>query len=89
MFAETPLQGGRQEDNFAAKYTAAIEYLRNPVSRIEELDFSPRTGESHGKAIGLGQIRDLRDYDRNFNGITRNGEFRGAYARARVVLGEP
>ena len=79
VFAETPLQGGRQAGNFSADYEQAAVFLKAPVADLTRLDLHPRVGALRGGSIALDAFSELPDYDRDFTGARRHGLVRGAY----------
>ncbi len=79
VFAETPLEGGTQVQNFTEKHQAAGAYLERPVPDLEELDLSPRGEELLGAVIDLSPFGWLPDYNRDFAGRLRGAGTRGAH----------
>ncbi len=84
VFAATPLSGGDQIDNVTDTYAAAASYLANPggaiAGGVDRLDLFPLPGTLSGAAIDLSGLAVYEDWNRDFNGASRPGTFRGAYA---------
>ncbi len=81
VFASTPLNGGTLSNNVTGTYTAASTYLNNPTAALGAgLDLYPKTGQLQGTAIDYSPFTALLDYNRDFNGTTRNTIYRGAYS---------
>jgi hypothetical protein len=81
VFAGTPLTGGQQSNNVTGTYSAASTYLNNPMAALGAgLDLFPKSGQLQGTAIDYTPFTSLLDYNRDFNGQTRDATFRGAYS---------
>jgi hypothetical protein len=88
VFASTPLNGGQQSNNVTGSYTAASTYLNNPMAALGSgLDLYPKTGQLQGTAIDYTVFSGLLDYNRDFNGTSRNTIYRGAYSGSGVNPG--
>lgn len=87
VFAETPIRGGQQAENLAAAYSAAPDYLQSPFAPIGRLSLFPRPGRLEGSRISLGQFAEFPDFDRDFDGLKRDGRLRGAYSGAGYAPG--
>lgn len=82
VFAETPILGGQQADNFVGDYADAKDYLQNPSGPLATLSLFPKPGKLELSRISLRQFAEFPGSDRDFNGLKRNDRFRGAYAGA-------
>ncbi len=91
VFAATPLSGGIQTDNVTDAYAAAGDYLANPdgilSGPVDRLDLFPLPGTLSGPPIDLSGLSAYEDSGRDFNGDSRPGTFRGAYAGEGVNPG--
>src|SRR5215203_656302 len=81
VFAGTPLTGGQQSNNVTGTYAAASTYLNNPMAALGAgLDLYPKTGQLRGTSIDLTFLSSLLEWDRDFNGLSRISNYRGAYS---------
>ncbi|HEY0142348.1 MAG TPA: hypothetical protein VGF48_15725 [Thermoanaerobaculia bacterium] len=81
VFAGTPLTGGQQSNNVTGTYSQASTYLNNPMAALGSgLDLFPKSGQLQGTAIDYTPFTSLLDYNRDFNGTSRDATFRGAYS---------
>ncbi len=88
VFAGTPLTGGQQSNNVTNTYAQASTYLNNPMAALGAgLDLYPKTGQLQGTAIDYTPFTALLDYNRDFNGTSRNPIYRGAYSGSGVNPG--
>jgi hypothetical protein len=88
VFAGTPLTGGQQSNNVTGSYSAASTYLNNPMAALGSgLDLFPKSGQLQGTAIDYSPFSGLLDYNRDFNGQSRNAIYRGAYSGSGVNPG--
>ena len=88
VFAGTPLYGGQQSNNVTDTYNSASTYLNNPTAALGSgLDLYPKTGQLQGTAIDYTVFSGLLDYNRDFNGTSRNTTYRGAYSGSGVNPG--
>ncbi|HEX8411024.1 MAG TPA: hypothetical protein VF883_19330, partial [Thermoanaerobaculia bacterium] len=88
VFAGTPLTGGQQSNNVTGTYSQASTYLNNPMAALGAgLDLFPKSGQLQGTAIDYTPFSSLLDYNRDFNGQSRNAIYRGAYSGSGVNPG--
>jgi hypothetical protein len=88
VFAGTPLTGGQQSSNVTNTYAQASTYLNNPMAALGSgLNLYPKTGQLQGTAIDYSPFTALLDYNRDFNGTSRNPIYRGAYSGSGVNPG--
>lgn len=87
VFAATPLSGGVQTGNITGTMAAAGTYLNNPTAALGLADFFPKAGALKGALIDMTSLNFLLDYSRDFNGVTRVFDRRGAYAGEVTNLG--
>jgi hypothetical protein len=88
VFAGTPLTGGQQSNNVTGTYSQASTYLNNPMAALGAgLDLYPKSGQLQGTAIDYTNFSSFLDYNRDFNGTSRNATFRGAYSGSGVNPG--
>jgi len=82
VFAETPIQGGQQAENLMAAFSDAPHDLQDPIGPMGKLNLFPKPGKMERGRINLNQFSEFPDFDRDFNGLKRDGRFRGAYSGA-------
>ncbi|MDD5034264.1 MAG: hypothetical protein PHE55_05855 [Methylococcaceae bacterium] len=82
VFAQIPIQGGKQAENLTAEASDAPDYLQNPAAPLGWLSLFPKPGMLERGRINLKPFSEFPDFDRDFNGQTRQGRFRGAYSGA-------
>jgi hypothetical protein len=58
----------------------AAQHLVAPAGPLGELDLSPRPGALGGAPVDASVVKDLEDWNLDFNGAQRTGVRRGAYA---------
>jgi hypothetical protein len=88
VFAGTPINGGQPSNNVTGTYTQASNFLNNPMAALGAgLDLYPKTGQLQGTAIDYTVFSGLLDYNRDFNGTSRNTIYRGAYSGSGVNPG--
>ena len=85
VFASTPVSVNAQVeqwDNVTAAYASASDYLVNPDGdpNLGELNLFPLEDVLLGDAIDMTAFQGFSDWDFDFNGDSRTGIFRGAYA---------
>ena len=83
IFAATPISGSvtNSVENMTDAVTNAGAYVIAPSLVLGEMDFYPLAGRCQGAALPLSQFAADVDYDKDFNGASKNGGiFRGAYA---------
>jgi hypothetical protein len=80
VFAGTPISASDQVDNVTATYANAINFLTNPFGTPGQLDLFPKVGKLSGPTIDTSSFNVFTDWNKDFNGSTHNGTFRGAYA---------
>ncbi|MEA2563257.1 MAG: hypothetical protein QOH06_4761 [Acidobacteriota bacterium] len=82
VFAATPLVGGLQVGNLTGAYSAAGQYLNNPMGSLTAgtLDLFPLAGKALGTAVDLSIFSGLLDRDTDFNGFPKLNTYRGAYS---------
>jgi hypothetical protein len=80
VFASIPIQASDQEANITDLYGSARNYLINPSAAIGQLDMYPKVGALSGTLIDTSIFASFVDWNKDFNGDSRNGVFRGAYA---------
>jgi hypothetical protein len=59
---------------------ASPGYLVDPLAQIGTLNLYPKAGPLRGTAVDLAGLEVFPDWNRDFNGMLRDGVFRGAYA---------
>lgn len=77
IFATTAANGGEARDNATG---APADSVVGPSFDLGSLDLYPRQGRLLGNAIALSMFAGDTDHDRDFNGVTKDGRRRGAYA---------
>lgn len=82
VFAETPIRGGIQAENLTAAYSAARDHLQSPFETVVRLGLFPKPGRLQRERFDLNRFSEFPDFDRDFNGLKRDGRFRGAYSGA-------
>ncbi|MCG8459832.1 MAG: hypothetical protein MI919_26425 [Holophagales bacterium] len=84
-FAAVPLTGGTQASNVSDTHAAASAYLVNPDgtpgSGADPLDLFPLPGQLTGAAFADTELAGLPDADLDFDGLSADLSFRGAYGR--------
>jgi len=82
MFSNNGITGPctNQSDNVHVKVREAGDYVANPTLALGKMNFYPLPGKCRGEAIDLKRFADELDSGRDFNGTTRDGTYRGAYA---------
>jgi hypothetical protein len=82
VFAAEPIRATTQLDNITDAFPSASNYLTNPAGRPEDgtLDLFPNPGKLVRTAIDTSSFNTFLAWDRDFNGVSRTGIFRGAYA---------
>ncbi|MCS7101445.1 MAG: hypothetical protein NZL99_07095 [Burkholderiaceae bacterium] len=66
--------------NVTDSYANAAAYLNNPTGAPGALDLYPKVGQLRGTALGTTGLAAFTDFDRDFNGASRNWTLRGAYS---------
>ena len=84
IFSPTPFSGStiNRTDNITDSVANASNYVNNPTTTLGEMDFFPVAGSAlHSTtiAIDFNSINSDIEYDRDFNGTTKDFTFRGAY----------
>jgi hypothetical protein len=82
VFAETPIRGGIQAENLTAAYSAARDHLQSPFETVVRLGLFPKPGRLQRERFDLNRFSEFPDFERDFNGLKRDGRFRGAYSAA-------
>jgi hypothetical protein len=72
--------GSSQSDNITGAQTASVNYLVNPLAAVGSLDLFPKVGMLKGAALDLSALAAYPDWNRDFNGVAYDTEFRGAYS---------
>ncbi|MDQ7064959.1 MAG: hypothetical protein Q9P90_12045 [candidate division KSB1 bacterium] len=81
VFADQPLGGGDQRNNFTAAYGEAPNYLNNPFGGLDNLDLFPKAKANlSGPTVDAAVFSRFIDWDRDFNGEKHSASIRGAYA---------
>jgi hypothetical protein len=82
VFAATPLVGGQQLGNLTGAYSAAGQYLNNPMGTLGAgtLDLFPIASKALGTAVDLSIFSGYLDWDKDFNGFPKLNTYRGAYS---------
>lgn len=80
VFAATPISGSSLSDNVTSSYANASAFLNNPTGALGLLDLYPRPGMMRGVVPNTSAIGTFADWDRDFNGMTRDWAIRGAYS---------
>lgn len=81
VFAGLPIEAADTLDNVEDVYGAAPSYLVNPTGPVGNgLDLYPLVGTLRGAPIDTTGLTGFPDWDRDFNGTTRDLAFRGAYS---------
>ena len=84
VFAEPAVRADTSIENITDSYGAADLYILNPGGVLQgdlnRLDLYPRPGRLSGPLVETGAFESYADWNRDFNGGTRNGIFRGAYS---------
>ncbi len=91
IFADTGVSGGSDvRDNLIDTVANAAQYVKNPSTKLGNMDFYPLTGKCEGAAIDMAVAKSDIDYDVDFNGTSKAGfTFRGAYAGSGTNPGWP
>ena len=83
VFAGTPLSGTMPNETDNVKETSlagADAYFVSPSITVGQMNFFPKTGSAlKGSVIDLSQVAGDVDYDRDFNGSSKDFTYRGAY----------
>lgn len=81
VFSNFPLNGGTQTDNLTDDLNQADAYLNNPFGDplAMSLDLYPLNG-LNGSPLDLTAMTSYEDWNKDFNGTSRPGTFRGGYA---------
>jgi hypothetical protein len=82
VFAGTGITAADQADNIVDAFTAAADYLNNPGGDPVDgtLDLFPKTGQLSGAQIDASSFNTFLDWNKDFNGMVRRGNYRGAYS---------
>jgi len=85
IFAGTPLSaqaGVIQQSNVTESYESAKDYLLNPNGdpNTGELNLYALEDKLQGPIIDMTAFQSFSNWDADFNGDSRTGVFRGAYA---------
>lgn len=82
VFSAKPLAGGLQVGNLTGAYSAAGQYLNNPMGTLAAgtLDLFPIATKALGTAVDLSVFSGLLDWDKDFNGFPKLDTYRGAYS---------
>ena len=82
VFSAQPLVGGLQVGNLTGVYSAAPQYLNNPLGSLTAgtLDLFPIAGRALGIAVDLSLFAGFLDWDKDFNGFPKLTTYRGAYS---------
>jgi hypothetical protein len=80
VFAATGITAPVNSNNIYDTYQAASDYLNAPFAAIGTLDLYPVTGKLTGAKINIDLFGAYTDSNLDFNGDSRQGDFRGAYA---------
>jgi len=78
VFADWPLSGGRQSQNFVAVFSAAAGFLRAPGEDPRRLDLAPLDDRLAGAEVDLARFARLPQVDRDFSGLARADGWHGA-----------
>ncbi len=82
VFAPVPILASDQRDNVTGSLGDARSALANLDSPLGQMDLFPRPGKLNGGAIDTSPFRVFPDWNIDFNGNLRMGNFRGAYSGA-------
>lgn len=82
IFAGTPLEAANASDNITDTMANAGNYVVNGTAVLGQSNPYPLVGQLGGTAIDLAAYGAHTDFGVDFNGSTRVGTFRGAYAGA-------
>jgi hypothetical protein len=80
VFAVSPLAAPNEWGNITGSFVEERRVLNNPEGALGDLDLFPWPGAAVGKPLDARLFRGFLDWDRDFNGISRNLRFRGAYS---------
>jgi hypothetical protein len=80
VFAGSPIQASTQTANVTGSYNSAATYLTNPFAAPGQLDLFPKAGQLSGATTNVAEFNTFTDWNKDFNGLTHNGSFVGAYA---------
>lgn len=86
VFAERNVIGWLKGDPVTAPYSDADNYLVNPFAMIGKLDLYPSNNKL-AEHIDTQRYRNFTDWDRDFNGMQRVLDYRGAYAGSGINHG--
>jgi hypothetical protein len=78
-YAGVPISGPNQSNNVTGTYNDALANLVAPHAQPGTLSVFPKAGKLSGTAIDLTPLAAFTDGNRDFNGDTRAGMYRGAY----------
>jgi hypothetical protein len=78
--APLSLAGAIGTDNVTDTEANAASYLTNPLAALPSLDLFPKPGMLKKTAADLSGVDVFPDWNRDFNGITYDAVFRGAYS---------
>lgn len=78
VFADWPLSGGRQSQNFVAVFAASDSFLKAPGDDPERLDLAPLDDRLGGAEVDPAGFARLPQIDRDFSGLARVGGWHGA-----------
>jgi hypothetical protein len=82
VFSAKPLTGGLQVGNLTGLYSAAAQYLNNPMGSLTAgtLDLFPIPAKALGTAVDLSVFSGFLDWDKDFNAFPKLNTYRGAYS---------
>jgi hypothetical protein len=82
VFSAKPLTGGLQVGNLTGLYSAAAQYLNNPMGSLTAgtLDLFPIPAKALGTAVDLSIFSGFLDWDKDFNSFPKLNTYRGAYS---------
>lgn len=72
--------GAAALSNVTDSQAAAPGYLNSPLAALGTLDLYPKAGMLQGVAVDLAGLDVFTQWNRDFNGTTRDARFRGAYS---------
>jgi len=82
IFSATALSGTMtdEHDNVADAVASAATYVVRPSTLLGDMDFFPVSGSAlHGGVVDISKASTDLDHDRDFNGVTKDFTYRGAY----------
>ncbi len=68
------------QENITDSHAASGNYVNNPSGAIGVLDLYPVAGMLASSPLDMTSLEVFTDSDKDFNGVNRDGSFRGAYA---------